>query len=245
MIVALHGFTGAPASWDAVRARSEGRWSCPRVLGHGAEAEGVESFDDEVDRLAMTMPDGATLVGYSLGARLALGIAVRQPARVGRLVLIGGHPGLEDGAEAATRRADDEARARALETEGLEPFVNRWEALPLFGTQRRLPEAVQAAHRARRLSHDPHQLARSLRVLGLGGMPSRWLDLSALPMPVDLLVGGEDPKFRALAERFVAVRPGTTLRVVPGAGHDLTLEAPGAVASALAPSSPSRVPCPR
>ena len=235
MIVALHGFTGTPASWDAVSLALPGdRLICPRLLGHGAPAEGVLDFDGEVDRIAAELPDAPVhLAGYSMGARLALSLAVRHRSKVQRLTLIGVHPGLEDEGAAAERRQADEGLARDLEVEGVAPFIDRWEALPLFASQRDLPEQVRRQHRARRCTHDARGLARALRVLGLGSMAPRGAGLDALPLPVELLVGERDDKFLRLARRICERRPSTLLTVVPGAGHDLTLEAPREVASRL------------
>lgn len=236
MIVALHGFTGCPESWRRTRAVAQVPFATPRILGHGAAAPGVESFDGEVDRLARGLREPTDLVGYSLGARLALGIAVRHPERVRRLTLVGVNPGLEDNASAMARREADELLARTLETDGIEAFVDRWERVPLFATQHMLPEMLRAERRRQRLAHDPEGLARALRVLGLGSMPSRWEAIARLPMPVTLVVGAEDAKYRGIAERIRDRRPRTRVAIVPDAGHDVTLEAPVALARLLVES---------
>jgi len=233
MIVALHGFTGCPESWRRTRSVAKVPFATPRILGHGAAAPGVETFDGEVDRLARGLREPTDLVGYSLGARLALGIAVRHPEQVRTLTLVGVNPGLEDGASAKARREADELLARALETDGIEAFVDRWERVPLFASQRMLPEMLRAERRRQRLAHDPEGLARALRVLGLGSMPSQWEAIGRLPMAVTLVVGAEDAKYRTIAERIRDRRPTTRVVVVPDAGHDVTLEAPAALARIL------------
>lgn len=233
MIVALHGFTGCPGSWDGTRSAAGAPFTTPEILGHGAPAPGVETFDGEVDRLARGLRGPVDLLGYSLGARLALGIAVRRPELVRSLTLVGVNPGLADPAAVTARQEADELLARTLEAEGIEAFVDRWERVPLFATQRRLPASVRGERRRQRLAHDPAELARALRTLGLGQMPSRWAAVPRLPMPVTLVVGGEDGKFLSIAERFRDRRPSTRLAVVPDVGHDVTLEAPQALARIL------------
>lgn len=240
MIVALHGFTGRPESWDCTQVLAGARFATPTILGHGAEAPGVTDFDGEVDRLALGFRGASDVLGYSLGARLALGIAVRRPELVRSLTLVGVNPGLEDEPSAQARREADELLARSVERDGLAPFVDRWERLPLFATQRSLPEDVRADRREKRLAHDPKGLARALRVLGLGVMPSRWESLSLLQMPITLVVGGEDTKFRGIAQRFRDRRPSTRVEVVPGVGHDVTLEAPEVLARILGGDGASR-----
>ena len=217
-------------------------------MGHGpAPWPSAVSFDDEVDRLAevvrTSLGPGAHLVGYSLGGRMALGMLVRHPGLVARATLIGASPGLSDpDARAirrredearAIRRREDEARARSLEVEGLAPFVDSWERLPLFDSQSSVPDARRRAHRAQRLAHDPAGLARSLRVCGLGAMPDLSAALARIEVPVTFVAGAQDPKFRALARSMASSTPHSTHREIPGSGHDVVLERPGPLASLL------------
>jgi 2-succinyl-6-hydroxy-2,4-cyclohexadiene-1-carboxylate synthase len=239
-VVLLHGFLGAPSSWDELVASWRPRAPVvrPRVLGHGVELDpreaAVASFDDEIARLRgylQDLPGPAWVIGYSLGARLALGLAATLPARVARLILVSGRDGLEAQPDEARARAQaDDALAEQLERDGLEAFVARWEQQPLFASQARLPEARRASHRARRLVHDPRRLAHALRVLSPGRMPS--YAHRAQGVPTTLVVGQEDTKFRALAPPLAATL-GASVVEVPSVGHDVVLEAPEALTSLL------------
>lgn len=237
-LVCLHGFTGGPASWDAVLAELPGVDALrPTIAGHGPTAPLAGSFEDEVDRLARALPAAPChLAGYSLGGRLALGLLVHHRHRFASATLIGVHPGLATEEERRRRRAADEELAGMLERSGLEPFVARWEALPLFATQRALPREVLEAQQRTRLGHRARGLAHALRVLGLGNMPDDSGELPRLDLPVHCMAGELDPKFRRLAERTAAALPRGTVEIVPGAGHNLPLEAPGAVAAAISRS---------
>jgi 2-succinyl-6-hydroxy-2,4-cyclohexadiene-1-carboxylate synthase len=237
-LVLLHGFTGAPSSWDAVLAHlPERRALRPALLGHGAPPPEARTFAEEVARLAALLPaEPVHLAGYSLGARVALSLALAHPERVFRLTVIGVHPGLPTNQEKEARRESDAAWRRMLLEDGLAAFVDAWEAQPLFATQRRLAPAVVAAHRSARLRHDPAGLARSLDVLGLGAMPHCRPELPRLTMPVTLMAGALDEKFAGLARELAGALPEATLRVVPDAGHDLLLERPDLVAVELAGS---------
>lgn len=235
-LVLLHGFTGSPRAWDAVcEALPEGVTVLrPPLFGHGADAGSVASFEDEVDRLVEVVRDasirGAHLVGYSLGGRLALGLIVRHPQLFASATCIGVHPGLAEPAEREERARSDEALASVLEREGLDPFLAEWERLPLFATQSRLPSEVLERQRRERRRHDAQGLARALRILGLARMPNFRPALSSLSIPITLAVGELDSKFRALAtEMLGALRCGRLL-LVPGAGHNLVLERPDALA---------------
>ena len=225
----LHGFTGSPESW-AFLSGSGLAWVAPALLGHaGTSADSTaRSFEDEVERLAALMAPGRALhvVGYSLGARLALGIALRFPERVSRLTLISGQPGLPSEAERSERRAADARWIELLRERGLAAFVEAWEAQPLWASQSALPSALRARKRAERLSHDAAGLARSLAVTGLGEMPDYAERSRELRLPVTLLVGELDVKFCALARAMAARFRHAELAIAPGAGHDLLLERP-------------------
>jgi 2-succinyl-6-hydroxy-2,4-cyclohexadiene-1-carboxylate synthase len=234
-LVLLHGFTGSPASWDAVLTRVPTREARrPALLGHGEAAPGVRSFDDEVDRLAALLgPEPVHLAGYSLGARLALALAVRHPERVARLLLVGVHPGLGSETERDERRRADARWIELLERCGIEAFADAWGAQPLFATQSRLPDAFRARRRKERLAHDPKELARSLRITGLAEMPDLRPDLGRVRAEVTLLTGKLDAKFSALADALASILPSARRAVAPGAGHDLLLERPDLVGAEL------------
>jgi len=240
-IVLLHGFTGHASSWDAVVAMLPGdtRVFRPCLFGHEPRLRGarVESFEDEVDRIAAAVRAehlaGARLAGYSMGARVALGLLVRHPDLFSSAVLFGVHPGLPGPPERASRRASDDEWAHLLEAEGITRFVDAWELLPIFATQSHLPADVRDAHRARRIAHDAGDLAAAVRVLGLGRMPC-WLPLlSRVAAPVRLVAGARDPKFTAIARDLAAQLPHAEVRILDGCGHDPLVERPAAAAAAL------------
>lgn len=233
-IVLLHGFTQTGRSWEpAVAALGERyRALAPDIRGHGAAAalRPVDVASVRADVLALA-PERFALAGYSMGGRIALSLALAAPGRVERLTLVGASPGLSDPAERRARRAADEALAERIERDGIEAFAREWAALPLWRGQP--PEVAAAAH-AMRLQQSPAGLATALRGLGTGVMEPLWERLPELTSPVTLVAGERDAKFRAIAERMAAALPDATLLVVPGAGHAVQLEAPEAVAGALA-----------
>lgn len=233
-IVLLHGFTQTGAAWDPVRARlrAAGREVvAPDLRGHGRAAD-VRPVDlDSVIADLDDLFDDAVLGGYSMGGRLALAYAVARPGRVRRLVLVGASPGLAAADEREERRDADERLARRIETGGVEAFARQWSALPLFSGQS--PDVAAAAHR-QRLDQSAAGLAAALRGLGTGSLPPLWDALESLDLPVTLMVGDRDAKFQAIAERMEAVLPDARVLVVAQAGHAVHLEAPEAVAAALA-----------
>jgi 2-succinyl-6-hydroxy-2,4-cyclohexadiene-1-carboxylate synthase len=236
-LVCLHGFTGSPHSWDFLGDLRTPPTITPALVGHAGSAAGagVLRFEDEVDRLATLAADAASLhvVGYSLGARLALGIALRHPSRVARLTLISAHPGLATESERALRRASDAAWCELLETRGIEAFVDAWRAQPLWASQARLPAAASTQKQKERLSHTASGLCRSLRVTGLAEMPNYLPALAEIQIPIDLLAGALDRKFCALAQSIAKASAHARLEIVPEAGHDLLLERPDFIAEVI------------
>ena len=218
-LVLLHGFTQTGASWDGVVGELAGRY---RAL---APDLGAGPWEAELDRLEALAPAAFALAGYSMGGRLALALALRAPERVRRLVLVSSSPGVADPGERAARREADAALAVRIEAIGAEAFAREWAAQPLFAGQ---PPAVAAAAHADRLRRSAAAHAAQLRGLGTGVMPSFWERLGELAMPVTVVVGERDAKFRAIGDRM-----GFPVEVIPGAGHAVQLEAPAAVAAHL------------
>jgi 2-succinyl-6-hydroxy-2,4-cyclohexadiene-1-carboxylate synthase len=228
-LLALHGFTGSPQSWDFLGGHHAFPRVAPALVGHsGAHASAsVIHFEDEVERLATFAPSSRVhLVGYSLGARLALGLALRHPARLQCLTLVSGHPGLSTEPERAARRTSDAAWRELLLSKGLAAFVDAWQAQPLWSSQTQLSAARRQERRCERLSHTALGLADSLRITGLGEMPDYFARLDEIRTPVRLIAGALDGKFSALARSMAERLPHAELEIVEGAGHDLLLERP-------------------
>jgi 2-succinyl-6-hydroxy-2,4-cyclohexadiene-1-carboxylate synthase len=230
-LVLLHGFAGTRHTWDGVLERMGPEGYLPLALdlpGHG-EAADVESpltLESCVEYVLARCPERFALAGYSLGGRIALRVALEAPERVARLVLVSTTAGIGDAAERAARRRADRRLADELETGRYEDFIERWRTQPLFAED---PPAVGALAREDHRRNRPAALAGALRGLGTGEMQPLWDSLGALTMPVIVVVGERDQKFRALGERLAGLIAGSRLIVVPG-GHALALENPAALA---------------
>ncbi len=192
------------------------------VAGHGSEPADVGPFADEAERIG-SEGGPAVYIGYSMGARLCLQLALLRPDLVHALVLIGGSPGVADPDERAQRAIADCRLADRIETIGLGAFLDEWLALPLFAG---LDESMQC--RIERLQNAAAGLAASLRLNGTGAQPNLWPSLPALHVPTLLLTGAFDAKFTVIASAMVAhMLTGIAHHVViPGAGHSVHLEQP-------------------
>lgn len=233
-LVLLHGFTHTGASWAGVVSALGERYRsvAPDIRGHGvASAVTPVTLQAVVEDVARLAPEPFALTGYSMGGRLALHVALALPERVQRLILVGGSPGIRDAVEREERRAADERLAAELAGSTIEVFAHRWARTPILAGQ---SPQLQASVNADRLRSTPAGLARALRGLGTGTLPSVWERLGELVMPVTLLVGERDGKFTAIAEQIAAEVPAAKLVIVPGVGHAVHLEDPGRVAEVIA-----------
>ena len=227
-VVLVHGFTQTGASWRPVAERLRARHGvvCPDAPGHGRAAGVTADLWAGARHLGSQGGRGA-YVGYSMGGRLALHLALAEPALVTALVLVSATAGIDDPADRAERVAADQALAARIEAVGVERFLDEWLAQPMFA-------GLPAEGRAGR-SHDADGLASSLRLAGTGAQEPLWSRLGELAMPALVVVGERDAKFRALGERLRDGIPGATLAVVPGAGHTVHLEQPDAFLAVLEP----------
>ncbi|MFT5125512.1 MAG: 2-succinyl-6-hydroxy-2,4-cyclohexadiene-1-carboxylate synthase [Kiritimatiellia bacterium] len=220
-LVFVHGFMGRASDWEAIRSHFTRETQAPDV--HGV------SLDEAADGLLETYPGPVILLGYSMGARLALHAAVRHPERVWALVLESGMPGLEGETERLARRTQDKTRAAALQREGMQPFLEAWYAQPLFSTL--------GEHRTQliqeRSSLDPAMVAQQLCALSVAQQPNHWLALQNLSMPVLALAGSLDHKYAAVAERIASTCPQGQCVIIDQAGHNVHLERPDAYVAAV------------
>lgn len=240
-VLLLHGFTGSAATWSPLRAWPGFTLVAADILGHGESDSPADFRRYRMERCAediLTLMDHlriekAAVLGYSMGGRLALHLAAHAPERLTALVLESASPGIEDEREREARRRSDEELASAIEAGGLEAFVDRWEALPLFASQTRLPSGVREGLRRQRLRNNPAGLANSLRGMGAGVQPPLWNRLPEMRAPALLIAGALDEKYCELAHRMATSMPNARLEIAPEAGHAVHLEQPELFASAV------------
>ena len=240
-MVAVHGFTQSSEVWAPLAGWLGNRH---RVLaldapGHGA-ASGVRAdLWSGAALMAATCAQGAPAgadgpaawIGYSMGGRYALHVALAAPHMVSSLVLVSATAGFDTVAERAARREADEVVARRIERDGVAAFVRWWLARPLFAT---LPP--EAAALDARLGNTVAGLASSLRLAGTGTQEPLWERLAAIDVPVLVTAGALDTAYTERAERLAgAIGANATLAVVDGAGHACHLERPAKWAAVVGP----------
>jgi len=241
-VLFLHGFMGSSADWREIMAELGDRTFRIAVdlPGHGASlGMPQETYTIEgATRAVMRTLDGLEVVrpvvaGYSMGARLALYLALRYPDQCAGLFLESVSPGLARSTEErATRRAADESKAGRLESGDFEAFLRDWYCQPLFASLARDETLLRRTVEARR-RNDPGELARSLRGMGTGSQPSLWGELEGLAIPALAVAGGLDEKYARISSRMASINPSIESAVVPVAGHTVHAETPAEFTSLL------------
>jgi 2-succinyl-6-hydroxy-2,4-cyclohexadiene-1-carboxylate synthase len=218
-VVFVPGFTQTASSWTPLFDIADD----PDRDALALEVPQRDTFTDAARSLAR---ERAMYVGYSQGGRLCLQLALDHPQVVQRLVLISASPGIADAGERVARRQSDELLALGIERDGVDAFLQRWLALPMFASL--APE--RAGVDDRRAANTVDTLTQQLRVLGQGSQPSNWGRLGELVMPVLLIVGALDTKYMEIAHQMADLISDVALEVIPDAGHACHLEAPELVA---------------
>ena len=243
-LVMLHGFTGSAVTWDFLRPALEERHRLIAVdlPGHGRSSSPSDPGRYSLDRLAVDLSalldslevQRAAIMGYSMGGRAALRFAVAQPNRISALILESTSPGLSDAAERDARATSDALLADAIERDGVEAFVSRWERLPLWQSQRAMPDAGRRALREQRLANSARGLANSLRGAGSGAYQDVLNVARGIASPALIIVGELDTKYVELGRQLAHAIPNATIQIVDNCGHAVHFEKPDSFAASVA-----------
>ena len=219
--VLLHGFTQTSRSWDRYIQLLPAEQSIIRLDAPGhAHSESVEADLPSTAEMVATQCGYGDYIGYSMGARLALHIALLHPQNVRRLVLVSGSAGLRTPEERLARTQSDELLACEIAEIGVAQFVHKWLSAPMFTGLISTPEEIHD-----RLRNTSEGLASSLRMSGTGTQESLWDNLHDLGMPVLLIVGSHDHKFVDIARNMkLAIGSNATMVEIQNAGHSVHLE---------------------
>ena len=229
--VLLHGFTQTSRSWNRYIDFIDPQQSIIRVdaPGHGGSSTVAADLTTTAQMVVEQCGFG-DYIGYSMGARLALHIALLRPENIRRLVLVSSSPGLQSPNERLTRVQSDEKLAREIAEIGVATFVEKWLSGPLFAGLTSTPADIQD-----RLRNSSDGLASSLRLCGTGAQQSLWDRLPELKMPVLLIVGERDQKFLQIGHEMKSrIGMSAELVVIENAGHSVHLEQPEHCQSVIA-----------
>jgi 2-succinyl-6-hydroxy-2,4-cyclohexadiene-1-carboxylate synthase len=221
-VLFIPGFMQPASTWAPIAERLGGEYT---LLEHREH-----SFQGRLEEIAGAGA-GALLVGYSLGGRLALRAALRDPERYAGLVTVGVTAGIEDPAERSARAEADERLASWIEAAPIEDVVAVWERQPLFADQ---AETLVEQQRPGRLAQDPRALAQLLRTAGQGVLDPVWHELLTFQLPMLAVAGSRDEGYARAANKIAATAPNAKAQIVENAGHAAQLQQPEQLAAIVA-----------
>ena len=238
VLICLHGFMGEPADWDSFANCLLQRIPNLRIVAPALP----KSADIAVSLISFCDAEGisvATLIGYSLGGRLGLKVALTCPERFSCFIGVSTTAGLGDSDQRAQRKSDDFALAQRLRGIRTNPewraFLNEWWNLPVFASPSRT-EALKEAFIASRIHSEPNAFAEDLERWSPGVLPSLWSELSSYSGLAVFLSGEGDTKYQHLALRMAGAVRNSQCHVLQECGHQMLLEKPDAVAGRVADS---------
>ncbi|MGG5358497.1 MULTISPECIES: 2-succinyl-6-hydroxy-2,4-cyclohexadiene-1-carboxylate synthase [unclassified Enterococcus] len=239
-VICLHGFTGTTGSFDFLANARAYNYLAVDLIGHGKTvcfvppsryqmSSVVQDLRQLVKQLGLS---NFYIFGYSMGARTALSLALQEPAGLKGLILESGTPGIENKKARREREKADQLLAGKILKNPLKDFVDYWENLPLFATQKKLSTEVREKIRNERLSQNSFGLAMSLAYMGTGAQKNYWPYLSKLP-PTLYIAGELDGKFAQIGQKMQTEMPQLDLQIVKDAGHCVHAEKPEIVAAII------------
>ncbi|MBC5638184.1 2-succinyl-6-hydroxy-2,4-cyclohexadiene-1-carboxylate synthase [Ornithinibacillus sp. BX22] len=232
-IVLLHGFTGSTNTWNQFIETYQHQFKIIVIdlPGHGQTlTPSITSMEQCCHDIHVLLNEIGIqqfhLLGYSMGGRTALSYSMFYPEQLTSLILESASPGLSSEEDRNNRKANDENLVQKIEREGVRAFVDFWENIPLFQSQKALPPKVKEAIRQERLGQSKEGLALSLRGMGTGSQPSWWTNLATFQKPVLLIVGELDDKFIRINQKMCEYLPNSEMRIVKKVGHAIHVEEP-------------------
>ena len=239
LTILLHGFMGTGADFETLMEHLPGPALALDLPGHG-DAKEVLPDDQPADlpwmarhiahRIADHSDPPIDLVGYSMGGRIALYLALQSPHLLRSLTLIGASPGIPDLDARRKRRRDDERRAHQISTD-FPAFLRRWYQLPIFGALRHHPQFDALIER--RLDQSPAAMARVIQDMSPGAQPDLWPRLPELELPHTWIAGQNDPKYASLIPRAAQLSGGHH-HLIDDAAHSVHIQRPKACGEACA-----------
>ncbi|MDY7020870.1 MAG: 2-succinyl-6-hydroxy-2,4-cyclohexadiene-1-carboxylate synthase [Cyanobacteriota bacterium] len=233
-LLLLHGFLGNGDDFTFVISQLSQYFNCLAVdlPGHGkTQVNGQDecytlskTAEGLIDWLKELKIQRCFLVGYSMGGRLALYLALYYSQYFHAVILESASPGLKTESERTQRYLSDLKLAENLEQQDLQDFLENWYNKPLFKTFKQHPDYQKIL--TRRLKSNPKELAKSLRGMGTGNQPSLWEKLSTIQIPLLLMVGESDQKFVRINQYIVDLCSTAKLEIIPDCGHNIHLESP-------------------
>ena len=235
-IIFFHGFLGSGLDWQEIVTGLSKDFYCLAIdlPGHGKTlvngslmAYSMELFAISITRFCKNLGiGGASLVGYSMGGRLALYLSITLGKLWSAAVFESATPGIINEKLRVERQISDNKIAKSLENNNLESFLKDWYQQPMFDAFRNNKNFYSILKQ--RKTNNPKELAKALRKMGLGVQPSLWHQCKTIKFPILLLAGEFDRKFCNIMKEMKSINKDFNLKIIENAGHNIHLEQPQA-----------------
>ena len=236
-VLCLHGFMGQGSDWETVATSLEDSFYfiCPDLPGHGntpiTESDTLDTITAGLQSvLAKHNAQPVSVIGYSMGGRMALQFALEAPDQVARLVLESASPGIDSEELRASRKFHDDSLAETLvacqgDAAAFRIFLEGWYSQPVFSSMQSDADARTIAI-GERLMNNPAHLSMALRQFSTGRQASHWEALDQHTIPTLCVVGEKDRKFCGIAEAMSEATPRIAVHTMADCGHNVHLERP-------------------
>jgi 3-oxoadipate enol-lactonase len=233
-LVLIHGGQLDRRMWDREFDALAGEYHVIRydVRGFGRSPAGADTTFRSSDDLAALLDslgvDRTSIVGLSLGGRIAIDFAIAHPARVDRLVLLA--PGVSGFPWSPGDTAAGRLMEKAIESGDTATVTNLW-LRTRYMSQAMANPAIAPRVRELSLANSGAFIRASM---GRELEPPAWQRLRELTVPTLVVVGTrDDPDIISIVDSIAAQAPQARKLVVPGAGHMLNMERPAQILKAI------------
>ncbi len=235
-ILMLHGFTGSNNDWQFVTDHLIKNFNVITLdlVGHGKSSSPEEldyyKLDSIIEQILQVKKhfnlNSFSLLGYSMGGRIALNFALRFPHLINNLILESTTAGIEDENQRKERVKSDLELAEFIENNSIENFIDYWMNLDIFNTQRRFSNEKINDIRNKKLGNNKLGLAKSLRGFSAGLMQPVYDQLKNMEKRTLLITGDLDSKYTEINNKILKLLPNAEHKIIKNAGHNVHLEEP-------------------
>jgi len=216
MKLAIHGAVGSSRDWDFLNPHipditSLNLWS---LLSKSSLSlsDLAKKINHDVDSV------GDTLLGYSMGGRIALHCLLENPNLWQRAIIISAHTGIRSKAERKMRFQHDAKWAKACSSLPFDQFLQEWNKQGILSS-------AQAPSRKELEPWKP-QIAQSFVDWSTGNQEDLSIRLAEIETKILWITGADDPKFTQVATEACSLLPSATHRIIPECGHRILWEKP-------------------
>jgi len=239
-IICLHGFSENISTWKSLQLE-EYLLILIDLIGHG---ESDKPYSSKYYRVKVMIKhlnkliyqlglSKYSMLGYSMGGRIALAYALTYPNEVDKLMLESASYGECGWINRLKRRKNDFNLAKSIRENGIEWFNEYWSGLGIFESQRKLPNDIINEISNRRLLNVTHSLSNTLLGTGQGKFPCLKNQIANLSMPVLYISGEYDEKYKQAGNEFEKLNPNIKHEIIKGVGHNTHVEDSNAFIGAL------------